>query len=155
MKSGSKVVLLRVGIDTGCGGMLGPIFEDGSFEFIPIDAERDFLGRTYANTQGRHRRRLIEYFPERLKRKMTDSFLHLDPEFGTFTYGDPTAPKQSLRKLKSGDMLVFYAGLRGWGGCADPAGLYIIGFFVVQQAGTYTDLKRAGDLGRFAKNWHV
>lgn len=31
-----KAMLLRVGIDTGYGGTLGPIFEDGSFEFVPI-----------------------------------------------------------------------------------------------------------------------
>ena len=31
-----QVVLLRVGIDTGSGGILGPLFSDGSFEYIPI-----------------------------------------------------------------------------------------------------------------------
>lgn len=31
-----KAMLLRVGIDKGCGGVLAPIFEDGSFEYIPI-----------------------------------------------------------------------------------------------------------------------
>ncbi len=150
-----QVVLLRVGIDTGCGGMLGPIFADGSFEFVPINSGRDRLQRTYGNTQGRHGRRLIEYFPDGLKRKMKDSFLHFDPEFDTFTYGDPTLPKQVLKKLRHGDLLVFYAGLKGWDGCANPPGLYIIGFFVVQHAGTYADLKRTGALGQFAKNWHV
>ena len=31
-----QVVLLRVGIDTGSGGIHGPLFADGSFEYIPI-----------------------------------------------------------------------------------------------------------------------
>ncbi len=97
-----QVVLLRVGIDTGSGGMLGPIFANGSFEFIPIDAHRDRLKRTYANTEGRHGRKLIEYFPNRLKERMKNSLLHLDPEFDTFTYGDPTSPKQSLKDLRAG-----------------------------------------------------
>jgi hypothetical protein len=31
-----KALLLRVGIDKGSGGIYGPIFDDGSFEFVPI-----------------------------------------------------------------------------------------------------------------------
>jgi hypothetical protein len=31
-----KILLLRVGIDMGCGGTLGPIFQDGTFEYVPI-----------------------------------------------------------------------------------------------------------------------
>lgn len=150
-----KVVLLRVGIDTGSGGMLGPIFADDSFEFIPIDARHDCLDRTYGNTEGRHNRDFIEYSSKNLREKMKNALLHFDPEFGTFTYGDPTTLKQSLKKLERGDLLIFYAGLKGWDNCKTPAGLYIIGYFVVETAGTYNDLKRDGLLERFAKNWHI
>jgi hypothetical protein len=150
-----QVVLLRVGIDTGCGGMLGPIFKDGTFEFIPIPAEPDSLGLTYSDAEGRHGRKLIDYFPNGRKVKMRDVLLHFDPEFETFTYGDPTAPKQSLKKLKEGDLLVFYAGLKGWDNCKTPPGLYIIGYFIVTHAGEYKDLKREKNLVHFAKNWHV
>jgi hypothetical protein len=135
--------------------MLGPIFADGSFEFIPIDADRDCAGRNYGNTEGRHGRKLIEYFPNRLKGRMKGTFLHFDPEFDTFTYGDPTSPKRSLRNLRCGDLLVFYAGLAGWGDCETPAGLYAVGYFVVKHAGTYNDLKHKGVLKQFAKNWHI
>lgn len=31
-----KVALLRVGIDSGSGGMDGPLFADGTFEYLPI-----------------------------------------------------------------------------------------------------------------------
>jgi hypothetical protein len=155
MKNTRQVVLLRVAIDTGSGGMLGPIFADDSFEFIPIDASRDSLGRTYGNTKGRYKRNFIEYFPKLLRAKMENALLHFDPEFKTFTYGDPTTPKQSLKKLERGDLLVFYAGLKGWDGCKTPPGLYIIGYFVVKTAGRYNDLKRAGLLQQFAKNWHI
>jgi len=31
-----KAVLLRIGIDTGCGGIHRPLFKDGSFEYVPI-----------------------------------------------------------------------------------------------------------------------
>src|SRR5207249_3657093 len=145
-RNATSVVLLRVGIDTGSGGMLGRLFSDGSFELIPIDADRDCLGRTYANAQGRYGRKLIEYFPQRLKARMKDSFIHLDPEFDTFTYGDPTSPKRSLRNLARGDLLVFYAGLQGWGECRAKAGLYIVAYFVVKQARSYNELKRRGEL---------
>ncbi len=151
----SQVVLLRVGIDSGSGGMLGPIFADGSFEFIPIDADRDLLGRTYGNTQGRHGRKLVEYFPDGRKQKMRNAFMHFDPEFDTFTYGDPTAPKQSLKSLNRGDALVFYAGLQGWGGCKTPPGLFIVGHFIIECAGTYADMKQKGLLNLYSKNWHI
>lgn len=150
-----QVVLLRVGIDTGSGGMLGPIFDNGTFEFIPIVGSRDCLGRTYGNTMGRHGRKLIDYFPGASKVKMQDAPLHFDPEFKSYTYGDPTRPKQSLKKLKRGDLLVFYAGLKGWGNCKTPPGLYIVGYFFVKDAGIYHDLKRDGRLKPFTKNWHI
>lgn len=150
-----QVVLLRVGIDSGSGGILGPVFADGSFEFVPIDADSDRLGRTYGNTKGRHGRKVIEYFPNRLKEKMRGAFMHVDPDFDTCTYGDPTRPKQNLKKLKRGDLLVFYAGLKGWGGSKTPPGLFIVGYFVVEHVGAYNDLKRAGLLKPFAKNWHI
>jgi len=155
MTNSRKVVLLRVGIDTGSGGILGPIFDEREFEFIPIEAEDDRLGRTYGKKRGRHGRKFIDYFPDGRKAQMQDAFLHDDPEFETFTYGDPTSPKKRLRELKRGDLLVFYAGLEGWGQCKTPRGLYIIGYFVVKHAGNYQDLKREGSLKPFAKNWHV
>jgi hypothetical protein len=86
---------------------------------------------------------------------MKNRFLHLDPEFETYTYGDPTAPKQSLKGLRRGDLLVLYAGLKSWCKCNTKPGLYIIGCFVVEQSGAYTDLKREGSLKPFAKNWHI
>ncbi len=155
-----NVVLLRVGIDTGCGGMAGPLFGDGSFEFIPIDSDRNLKGRMYGNLSGRHGdRKLLEYFPDRLRFKMQDCFVHDDPEFETCTYGDPTRPKQSLRHLKSGDLLVFYAGLCGWKDCTTPTALYIIGYFKVQCAGSYPELVRQYSKQTvhemFAENYHV
>ena len=47
--------------------------------------------------------------------------IHNDPEFETFTDGDPTVPKRGLRNLAKGDLLVFYAGLEGWDFHCDPA----------------------------------
>ena len=61
-----NAMLLRVGIDKGTDGTLGPIFEDGSFEYIPI-SEGDSKSkeeRTYENTLGRSGRPLTTYLPK-------------------------------------------------------------------------------------------
>src|SRR3989304_10396214 len=107
----SRILLLRVGMDLGFGG-LGPLFADGRFEYVPIPE----------NPQKASSRSL--YFSEILARSggTLDRFVparyragpaHYDPEFDTFTYGDPTRNKRrQLLRLAQNDILVFYAGLR-------------------------------------------
>jgi hypothetical protein len=152
-----QVVLLRVGIDTGSGGIHGPLFRDGSFEYIPIPDCFKGSGadeRTYGNTRGRKGRRLIDYFPKARRERLFDQSLHLDPEFETFTYGDPTTPKVSLRNLSEGSLLVFYTGLQGWDFDCRPA-LYIIGYFEVTHAGLATSFARDVLSRFFRNNFHV
>jgi len=86
-----KGLLLRVGIDKGSGGCLAPIFKDSSFEFIPIPEFRATSeSRVYANMEGITGQRIIDFVPK----KIQFSHPHYDPEFDTFTYGDPTKPKR-------------------------------------------------------------
>lgn len=80
--------------------------------------------------------------------------MHVDPEFETFTYGDPTRPKAGLRRLARGDLLVFYAGLKGYD-CAQAPGLYLIGFFEVALAGRAEDLGKETVRDQFGANFHV
>ena len=151
------MVLLRVGIDTGSGGIHGPLFPNGDFEFIPIPDRFGRTGvdtRTYGNTKARHGRPLIQYFPDRLRNKMRNQPMHVDPDFETFTYGDPTPPKRSLRQLQRGDLLVFYAGLEGWGFECEPA-LYIVGYFEVAAAGFASNFSADELKSLFAENFHV
>jgi hypothetical protein len=152
-----RVVLLRVGIDRGSGGIHGPLFADGSFEYIPIPD--GFKGesvdkRTYGNTLGRKGRKLVDYFPESRREKALNQSIHFDPEFETNTYGDPTSPKAGLRKLEEGSLLVFYAGLEGWDFNCSPA-LYIIGFFEVVRAGRVSCFSNAEVRREFKNNFHV
>jgi hypothetical protein len=128
-----NVVLLRVGIDSGSGGMQGPLFADGSFELIPIPDNKGH-GPIYGTALGVKGMPLSRYFSAPRQGLIATRSMHLDPEFETFTYGDPTSPKASLRKLKPGDVLVFYAGLEGWDHNSSAA-LYIVGYFVVEWAG--------------------
>lgn len=165
-----KMVLVRVGIDSGSGGIQGPLFEDGTFEYLPIPDRLTWEPRSsryvyhlkgvgiderrYGNTSGRHGGLLIEYFPATKQSEMAQQSIHYDPEFSTFTYGDPSGPKAGLRKLCSGDMLVFYCGLEGRDFASPPA-LYLLGYFEVSRVAKAAQFSRDELLNDFGANYHV
>jgi hypothetical protein len=66
--------------------MQGPLFADGTFEYVPIPDRHGIEDRTYGNTVGRAGRPLVDYFPTRTRRLMRTCPMHLDPEFDAFTY---------------------------------------------------------------------
>lgn len=171
-----NVVLLRVGIDKGCGGCLGPIFRDHSFEFIPIPNGTQFGEKKYSQLPVRNRRheRFLSYFlPDPIKKRLKNDFAHQDPDFNEFTYGDPTTPKASLRCLKKGDILAFYAGLSAWDSASPTDALYLVGYFVVEKAlritkcagnsqsvwveenGTWNKIHKSSIERTHRDNWHV
>lgn len=132
-------MLLRVGIDKGTDGTLAPIFQDGSFEYIPI-SEGDSQSkedRTYKNTIGRTGKRLSTYLPKGIENRT----MHFDPEFETFTYGDPTSKRNYLLKLREDDMLVFYVGLSPFQNDNHKIGLYIIGYFTIKKVLDFNQLE--------------
>ena len=149
-----KVAMVRIGIDTGAGGIHGPLFQDGTFEYIPIPDGYGIDNRTYSNTSGQHGRTLIEYFPKSKYTKMSHQSIHFDPEFTTFTYGDPTVPKSGLRHLEIGDYLIFYCGLEGWDHKNEPA-LYLMGYFEISTAGYASEFTTAQIHELFDENFHV
>jgi hypothetical protein len=149
-----KVAMLRIGIDSGSGGIHGPLFRDGSFEYIKIPDGFDIDERTYGNTTGLKQRKLVEYFPECRRVAMANRSIHFDPEFATFTYGDPTPPKAGLRHLQEGDMLIFYCGLEGWDIRSEPA-LYLMGYFEVLAAAKPDDFADQETHRLFGNNFHV
>jgi hypothetical protein len=134
----SQILLLRIGMDLGFGG-LGPLFPDGTFEYVPIPddpsriSERSLFFRDIPARSGGS---VARFVPARHK----ESPAHYDPEFDTFTYGDPTRNKRrQLLRLGKGDMLVFYAGLRP---PEETRGskLYIIGYLTILRAHAVTRL---------------
>lgn len=149
-----KIAMLRIGIDAGSGGIQGPLFRDGSFEYVPIPDGFGIDERTYGNTMGLKGVPLTEYFPRHRQSAMRSRSIHFDPEFATFTYGDPTSPKAGLRHLAAGDMLVFYCGLKGWDFDSEPA-LYLMGYFEVLAAGTAADHGDQVTHRLFENNFHV
>jgi hypothetical protein len=155
-----KAVLLRVGVDSGSGGIQGPLFKDGSFEYICIPDKKGVSEHTYGTLIGKHGTPHCDYFSPRRRSKMAQCHVHLDPEFETYTYGDPTTPKRSLRKLEKGDYLIFYAGLQRWdernGWVKEPSpGLYLIGYFEVAMAGMATEFTETVLRSEFGHNFHV
>lgn len=155
-----KAVLLRVGIDSGCGGIQSPLFADGAFEFVCIPDNKRVSVHKYGTVIGKNGLSHSAYFPATKQLAVADQHIHLDPEFETFTYGDPTTPKRSLRKLERGDYLIFYCGFQEWdeetGWQADEApSLYIMGFFVVELAGMAADFSKTTLKREFRKNFHV
>lgn len=149
-----NVALLRVGIDMGCGGMHSPLFKDGGFEFLPIPDDDGWDERTYGNTKCRRGRKLVDYFSSRRHAAAAARAMHVDPEFSTFTYGDPTTPKRGLSRLAPGDLLVFYAGMKGWD-FEQPPALYLAGFFEVKMAGFASQFPLDTVRREFAANFHV
>jgi hypothetical protein len=149
-----KVAMLRIGIDSGSGGLHGPLFHDGSFDYIPIPDGSGTDERTYGNTANLTERKLVEYFPASRRVAMANQSIHFDPEFTTYTYGDPTPPKAGLRHLEKGDMLIFYCGLEGWDHRSEPA-LYLMGYFEVLAAGRPDDFGDQETRRLFANNFHV
>ena len=156
----TKAVLLRVGIDSGCGGIQSPLFADGSFEFVCIPDSKRVSVHKYGTLVGKNDRPHSDYFPPSKQETVANQHIHLDPEFETFTYGDPTTPKRSLRRLEQGDYLIFYCGLQqwdekaGWRAVPTPA-LYIVGYFVVEKAGLATEFSKATLRSEFGQNFHV
>ncbi|EKQ53547.1 MAG: hypothetical protein B655_1200 [Methanobacterium sp. Maddingley MBC34] len=135
-KETMKAMLLRVGIDKSSDGVLSPIFQDGSFEYIPLSEKDERSGekRTYLDLIGRKGKPLSDYLPT----GVVDRKVHLDPEFTTFTYGDIGRKAGYLLKLEPGDILVFYAGLTPYlepklPQVLYPEALYIIGYFTVKE----------------------
>jgi hypothetical protein len=155
-----QVVLLRVGVDAGCGGIQGPLFRDGTFEFVCIPDSKGVSIHTYGNMVGRDGTAHATYFPAARRALMAAQTVHVDPEWETFTYGDPTTPKRSLRFLNPGDILAFYCGLQewesagGWDTDARPA-LYLVGYFEIALAGMAADFDRRVLTHEFGNNFHV
>ncbi len=132
-------MLLRVGIDKGTDGCLAPIFEDDSFEYIPLsESDETDENRTYNNFKGTKGEYLSAYLPEKIKNRK----LHFDPEFEAFTYGDKGSKAKWLLKLNKDDLLVFYAGLTPFKNNKHHEALYIIGYFTVEEVADFSKFSK-------------
>lgn len=156
-------VAINVGANTNQPGFRGPIYADGSFDFVPIPETEPTAAPvpTYGDLP------LSFAVPPDVR----DVPVHLDPEFAEYgpcvryTYGDPFPVKaRPLLDLAAGDYVFFYATLDYRGEQPPPRwitadwGAYVIGRFELDRdpiPGEGFDDLDPGVAAVFASNAHV
>jgi len=158
---GNRIFLANVGANSS-HRFTSPIFEDGTFEFLPIPEGLHLSGEKvtrYRDLKAYNQPNsdLLQYIPKRL----WDWPAHNDPEFVTFTYGDncSTSPRAaSLKHIRPGDFLFFLARLQRWT-CGRPTskfGFYLVGFLEIDEIlKDVTSSPMNEIVDRFAGNAHV
>lgn len=123
-----RVFVANVGVnsrDASERGLRSPLFEDGTFEMVPIKEASKFAliarSRTYRALPAWTGRMssLAAFIPEGMRAYAA----HDDPDFRCMTYGDKlTGRASALREARAGDLLLFlarlwnHAGGRSFGG---------------------------------------
>ncbi len=167
-----EIIIINVGANKNHSGLISPLYEDGSFLFMPIpeegkepDAKKDlFPGcptlptyRDFIKDQ-----KVWQYISDRYLEKR----VHNDPEFGTFTYGDnpetiAIAKAANLKKhlrQDEGDLLFFFAGLTLVRNSkkTDDYHFYFVGFFEICNILKHVTQKLTEEeLKIFGQNAHV
>ncbi len=147
---GARGLLVRVGVDGEYGKWNAPVNPDNwSFVYVPIpeyaDSQRAGMETTYQEFEG-----ALHGWPEmpdRLARMNT----HLDPDFRCLTYGDDERRGKEIARMKPGDFVVFYAGLRPTRPTRDNLVYALIGQMFVKE------VVRVGDVSkeRLHENAHT
>lgn len=165
------VVLAGVGADTTNVGVLGPLYDDGRFEYVPIPEKTSETDETetFGSWPLRARGGVAADLTTRVRpRPIGDDELvltgedlaawplHRDPNFKALTYGEHRAGYVSrLRELEAGDAVGFYAGLSD----GERAHRYLIGSVTVSEITVVTPEtpveKREAIIERFPENAHA
>jgi hypothetical protein len=106
-----RAIAINIGANTNEPGFRGPIWPDGTFEYIPIpESEPAVDPPTYGD--------LAPHLTTPIPEKLREQPVHLDPEFPEYpcceryTYGDEHGIKAGpLSELRAGDYALFYATL--------------------------------------------
>lgn len=156
-------VAINVGANTNEPGFRGPIYGDGTFEYVPIPESAPTRPEADVPTYDELDLRVDVS-------DVADTPVHLDPTFAgvhgcsAYTYGDPHGVKaRPLLELDAGDYVFFYVTLSTT--ADDPAewiapewGAYVIGGFRLGAApvgvGSVAELT-ADERGRFGNNAHL
>jgi len=154
-------IAINIGANTNEPGFRGPVWPDGSFEYIPIpEFEPAIDPPTYGD--------LAPHLETPIPEDLLATPVHLDPEFSEYpcceryTYGDEHGIKAGpLSELTAGEYVFFYATLS----VQSPAdwlpptwGAFLVGHFrLAQDAITGEEYAALDAAGRepFANNAHV
>jgi len=156
-----KIFIINVGSNAS-HKFCSPLFQDMTFEFIPIPEDRQLSninGQVYGDLHSFYYagKNLRKYIPKEFQMITA----HNDPEFDTFTYGDncdvnPRA--MALRQVSRGDYLFFIARLENWMDDKKSGvfGFYFIGYLHVDQILSSVDVRpEIQTLERYLANAHV
>jgi hypothetical protein len=154
-----KAYLVRVGIDQAFGGWNAPIDPStGSFVYVPIPegAEAEFqpgLAMSYEPFRLALAQFLgVDPTSSTLPASLASLIPHLDPDFDRLTYGDNGLRRgKGLCGLISGDLVVFYAGMRPTKPCEHRLLYALIGLYQVAEAVRLRDIP----IERWAENAHT
>lgn len=136
-----SVVLVGVATDSDNTSNCPPIFENGSFEYIPIPEQYETTETATFQSEG-----FDEYLTHVVHSgQETTAFdevpIHHDPNFESLTFGDPGKSRSNLLSLQEDDVLGFYSGLTPPGQFR-PKHRYLIGYFVVDSVVDFNSLDK-------------
>lgn len=152
-----SLVLVGVAADSDNTSNCPPIFEDGSFKYIPIPEQYETTESATYQSEGFdvHLSHVVHQEEE------MDAFdevpIHHDPNFESLTFGDPGKSRSKLLSLREDDVLGFYCGLTP-PGQTRPKHRYLIGYFVVDRVIDFDSLDESevGDeVKRNRDNAHI
>jgi len=163
------VVLLGIGADGKNSNPVGPVHEDGRFEYIPIPetVEETTEKRTYGSESFRFQSNtcFADYLnwikpggddsrKKSTKEAITNHPLHYDPDFENLTYGESSGRSEYIDRLldlePNKDAVAFYAGLAQNG----RKHRYLIGYFVVNEVVHLKGVSDEERKHRFQDNRH-
>jgi len=147
-----KAILVRIGIDHSYGGWNAPCDPaNGGFAYVPIPESKGTrfhprCKRTFSEARPATED-LFAGSGMEWPKHLDQAAMHLDPDFEHLTYGDVGDRRGSeIRQLGSGDLLVFYAGLRSIRPGDQHLVYAIVGLFVVEEVVMAADVPR--------RRWH-
>lgn len=124
-------LLVRVGADQSQGGgrWNGPVdATSGDFAYVAIP--EDYPVHSNMDRPFNLVVPALQTLGAALPQRLAPQRMHLDPDFADLTYGDQGQRAVQILELRSGDLLVFYAGLADIHG--NPRLVYgIIGLYVI------------------------
>src|SRR5208283_3479234 len=152
----NRVFLINVGANASHGLLRSPIFDDNTFEFLPIPDDYYSNLPRYSDLSSPNRLEYYRFIPKSYQ----DLRVHNDPEFNFYTYGDyPTwSPRaMNLRKAVKGDFFFFLARLvRYHNGTFSKPGFFLIGCFEIDAILKDVYQKPSGhELRFFGSNAHI
>lgn len=157
-----KALLVRIGVDQAFGGWNAPVDADGHFVYVPIPEKRGTpfhpgLERRYGEllpelTQFCDDRKCRLDVDVRFPKEIVGDPMHLDPDFEHLTYGDVGGRRGAgMVQMGSGDLLVFYSGMRPVHVCEHKLIYGLVGMYFVQEVVAVENVAS----GRWFENAHT